>query len=1021
MLFEHQNELQILIRAISAIDHAVSICEDDNPHKAGYAVNSGAASLRMYEVTGRLADLNRAIASGQFALKNATSDDKHMADYYAFMAHSLSLLHASDYKINSLQHAAEHWRRAVSSTSPDHPDIRYRLRNCGDTHRILFEKTREIGPLKISIKYYKTLVSTSFNEDLGSDKAAPHCELANVLFTLFQNEGKFSTLIDAIRHYRLAIETIELDGTAPTSWRGNLGAALIREFERTGKVSTLEESVKILREAAAAGAHIRSQRPIYLSNLSAALQYMFQETGDIAVLNQAVDTSRSAVASTPLSDADLPKRQNNLCIALLRLYGRNGDPETVIEAVKVGKTAVSGSRQPHYYLTTTLGIALLNQYFHTKDVADAQASVDAIRMSVSSCLSHGADRAWCLYSLAKSLMVLFTATNTEESIRQAIAAARDAVDQTEIGNFSLGLYQSELGSCLRELYDLTKDTSLLSDARTALQCAANSLEALSIVKVRANRNLAYIEMQEGRPAAALDALGAAVNLLPKVSLRTLSRADREYSLGDFSGLATMIAEASAIAGLPARGVELVEQARGFFLNQTIEDRRDIRDLHKFAPKLYKSFVELRRKAIRLEEDIPISNGGEAPGSAQITDASSTTHQRLAVSRDLTRTLEEIRAIPELKSFMLPPNIRWLQRQASEGPVIVVYAGMFATGALILTEDSEEPVRNLLLPSNLTTDIHKQIATFQAALANAHSRSLKERSSAENEICEFLEFLWQHITGPIVDKLTSDNLLKPSRRVWWCPIGKLSYLPFHAAGMRNIVSPDSALLKVVSSYTITVRALEYARSHTENTRSKETSSALLVAMPETPGDYSALPASESEIVAVGKILQSATTLVGENATSDAVLGLLGNYRIVHFSCHGSVDFDSPTQSMLVLHDHATSPLTVDKLSKLTVRAELAFLSACSTSQTSSRLIDEGIHLASALQTAGFRSVIGTLSQVSDDASSNFAIQYYSLLTNSGKDRVKTELAAEILAQSIIRVRNSYRDTPSRWIAYIHYGA
>ena len=71
-------------------------------------------------------------------------------------------------------------------------------------------------------------------------------------------------------------------------------------------------------------------------------------------------------------------------------------------------------------------------------------------------------------------------------------------------------------------------------------------------------------------------------------------------------------------------------------------------------------------------------------------------------------------------------------------------------------------------------------------------------------------------------------------------------------------------------------------------------------------------------------------------------------IVHFACHGATNPSDPSQSLLLLQDHDSAPLTVASLAPVDLgQAQLAYLSACETALTfAPGLIDEAIHLTTA---------------------------------------------------------------------------
>ncbi|KAH7147517.1 CHAT domain-containing protein [Fusarium sp. MPI-SDFR-AT-0072] len=113
--------------------------------------------------------------------------------------------------------------------------------------------------------------------------------------------------------------------------------------------------------------------------------------------------------------------------------------------------------------------------------------------------------------------------------------------------------------------------------------------------------------------------------------------------------------------------------------------------------------------------------------------------------------------------------------------------------------------------------------------------------------------------------------------------------------------------------------------------------------------------------------------------EGVLSHLRKCKIFHFAGHGYTDTADPSKSQLYLKDWQTNPLTVASLLELNLHREgpfLAYLSACGTGQIKSqKLFDEGIHLISACQLAGFRHVIGTLWEVNDQSCVDMAAIIY----------------------------------------------
>ena len=239
-------------------------------------------------------------------------------------------------------------------------------------------------------------------------------------------------------------------------------------------------------------------------------------------------------------------------------------------------------------------------------------------------------------------------------------------------------------------------------------------------------------------------------------------------------------------------------------------------------------------------------------------------------------------------------------------------------------------------------------------------------------------------------------------------------------------------RVISSYAPTVRALRYAREHAAPGR--PASCGLIVAMPTTPGVEGRLHHVLEEARRLRTRLPSSMVLTEhdhagslavppEDAPTRAnVISRLPSCDIAHFACHGATDLANPSNSLLLLHDHGTDPLTVASLAPVRLdRAQLAYLSACRTAFTNTpELIDEAIHLTSACLLAGFPHVIGTLWEINDALAVEVADTFYSS-PSTANGTIDTSQAAHALHHAIRALRHKHPARPFLWAAYLHAGA
>ncbi|MFE5710702.1 CHAT domain-containing protein [Streptomyces sp. NPDC056501] len=334
-----------------------------------------------------------------------------------------------------------------------------------------------------------------------------------------------------------------------------------------------------------------------------------------------------------------------------------------------------------------------------------------------------------------------------------------------------------------------------------------------------------------------------------------------------------------------------------------------------------------------------------------------------------------------------------------------------------------PVR--VLPGLRPDRLAEVTGAFREALRTAVDPDVRglDRVAAQGALHRVLEWLWDVAAAPVLSALGLDaphTSAAPWPRVWWIAGGPLSQLPLHAAGHHRERSGRTVLDCVVSSHTPTVRALHHARR--PRLVPPSDARALVVAMPTTP-HQPPLPQAAAEAALLRARLPRAEVLGdgGSRPSRSEVLSSLPGHSIVHFACHALSDPADPSLSRLLLHDHATAPLTVASLAPVDLeRAELAYLSACSTASTSApALLDEGIHLAMAFQLAGFRHVVSTLWEIDDAVALSVVDTFYTALrTESGT--LDTDRSAQALHSAVRALRDRRLATPSLWASYLHAG-
>ncbi|WP_054812743.1 CHAT domain-containing tetratricopeptide repeat protein [Nocardia arizonensis] len=1045
--YEQTGDLPALYNATRLFTHAVYATPEDHPDSGMYLSNLGAALLTWYRRTGDGHALDESVATLRAAIAATTVEDPDRARHLSNLGGALGTVYRRTGDTDALRESIDVSREAVSMTPADHPHYATRLSGLSTELRILFERTGVEATLTEAIQTAEAAVASESDPaerashllNLGVALLARHTRsgsrealdeairagrearattgvamdtralignhLGNALEARFESLGDQDALTEAIDIFRDTVDITPEESTALTMYLGNLGSALFLLFRRTNDLAALREAIAVDRKAIDVTPAGHPSRAPLSTTLANALHDLAAETGELAPLQEATAHARAAVAVMP---ADHPARYwnlTNLASTLRALSERTEDPDIVEEAVRVAREAVEATPPGHPRTATSLSnlaLALQRQAEHTGDGDTHEEALRAFQDAVDATQLDDPGRGSGLNNLATTMFKMHERTGDERVLRAAIQATRDAVAAAATDHPERAMYLVNLGYGLHKLFLETAEPDAATESTVAFTDAASSVNAAPRVRLSAYRGMGHVAMTAGDGASAVAAFQHAVALLPQISPRRLIRSDREYNLGEIAGLGGEAASAAIAAGRPELAVELLEQARGVLLAETMDSYRDLDELRACATDLADRFTGLR----------------------DALDAADDVARRGDLAQQWDELLAHVRQIPGLEKFLRPPSFDELRAQAAEGPIVILNVSRYRGDALVLNAATDEPVRVVELPGLTRDEIIHQGNRLHSAVDDATENSITRRLRAQREVEEVLGWLWDAIAEPVLRALGIHRAPDRDRQwphVWWCPVGELAFLPIHAAGRHGDTSAARTVLdRVVSSYTTTIRALRYARTRQSPSPASPAATALIVAMPETPG-ASALPGAWAEAETVASLVPDTRVLIGAQATRDAVLDAVPRCAIVHLACHGISDWRTPAESGLLLADHVDRPLTVTAISRLRLAAaELAYLSACSTAVGNQRLADESVHITSAFQLAGFRRVIGTLWPIGDNAAVRIASDIYDHLTRDGRYPPDPHRTAQALHLATRRMRAEYGGMPTAWAGHIHLG-
>ena len=192
--------------------------------------------------------------------------------------------------------------------------------------------------------------------------------------------------------------------------------------------------------------------------------------------------------------------------------------------------------------------------------------------------------------------------------------------------------------------------------------------------------------------------------------------------------------------------------------------------------------------------------------------------------------------------------------------------------------------------------------------------------------------------------------------------------------------------------------------------------LAIGNPTYPEGVAELPAAEEEALAVGRVYGGARVLLAEAATESAVADEIDGANILHFATHGVLlgrAVPGASSLLLAADDREDGFLSAREIAtKDLSHLYIAMLSACETSVSEDAAADL-TSLTGAFLIAGTPTVVGSLWQVSDEATTRLMLRFYAAFLEQG--------AGPALRQAQLSLRSTPAfEHPFYWAAFVLYG-
>ncbi|OLR93511.1 CHAT domain-containing protein [Actinokineospora bangkokensis] len=813
--------------------------------------------------------------------------------------------------------------------------------------------------------------------------------LVGTMLTARADLGGEDTLDEALRVLGGAVDP-ERPAATPAA-ASALGAALRVRFERTRGTADLDRAVELGRVALGAAGHGAPGREETGELLVFALLRRYYHLEQAADLDEALAVCR---AVEPARGETGPVRcswLSALAMVLTARFTRTGDPAELDEAVRRNREAIALAGELGLLRLVLQGnhAALLAiRHEERGDPADLAEATAAARAAVALTPADSAQLGARLLVLAQLI-----GTGVEPPPAEALDLLTEALRVLPAGHPSGMAVLAERARHHHRRYRATGGAEDLAAAMADWAAAARAESGRPFSRLLAAEGWMGAALTAGDLAAVAEAVGESVRLLPLLAWRGLQREVRERTLSRTGWIGGQAAALVLAAGMPERAVELVDQSRNVLWGQALQTRSDLSALRATDPAL----------ADELDRTRALIDQAEPTGAT--ADERALAAHRAAVERwDVL--LRRARALPGFADFLGPVPFSRLRHAAADGPVVVVNLHRTRSDALVVRPDGVVVVP---LPWLTPDEAQGRTTALLDAIAQAGGGG-PGRAHLRNTLLSLLRWLWDVVAAPVLSEL--DRVAGPVRhRMWWCPTGPLTLLPLHAAGRYGSAArnrPPTVPARTVSSYATGLSSLLRARQPF-----RPAPGLVAVGMAHTPG-HPPLPAVVGELGRIAQLVPDTRVLTGPGP--DEVVEALAGAGWAHFACHATQVVHRPGDSALHLDG---GDLTVLRLAGCDLQgAEFAYLSACGTAGGSVALADEAIHLAAALQMAGYRHVVGTLWGVPDDIAASVAEGVYAGMARGG--RLDATRAAQALTDAADRVRRDHPASPDLWAPFVHLG-
>lgn len=379
--------------------------------------------------------------------------------------------------------------------------------------------------------------------------------------------------------------------------------------------------------------------------------------GDI---DYAISSHKEAVELAPEIHPDRPIWLSGFGNSLQRRFERLGDVTDIDRAISALEEAIELTPKDHPYRSmflSNLGSSLQMRFQQLGNIADIDRAISTEEEAVELTPEGHPERPVHLSNFGNSLQTKFTRLGDVADIDRAISALEEAVELIPKDHPDRPTLVFNLGNSLQTKFEQTKFAQDLEDAKSRFADALRQSNGPPIVRIRAGRSAGLLYAASSEWIQASKMFETAVELLPKISPRSLTRDDLQYALTTLSGLSALAASTALQAKKPASdALAFLESGRGVISSIAIDSRSDLSDLEEKSQSLFGEYSALRQQ-LSLSHSRMGTLTGTSPNTMTVGGGDTllaTISKQNRLVEELERVEKQIRAeVPGYKNFQRP--------------------------------------------------------------------------------------------------------------------------------------------------------------------------------------------------------------------------------------------------------------------------------------------------------------------------------------------------------------------------------